>query len=186
MTSSDDIREALKKGKENDILKELYKKVLPKSVRYVSKNGGKKEDAEDLFQDAVATLFQYSMDPKRDKIENIEAFSMIMIKNRWINQAVKNKRYTRDEFDHASSDDLNALVIDKEREKALRKAFEKLGETCKELLTLYYFNSLKMEKIAEKLGYNNRHTVKAKSHQCKKKLAEIIGSNEYMTEALTL
>jgi DNA-directed RNA polymerase specialized sigma24 family protein len=45
-----------------------------------------------------------------------------------------------------------------------------LGEKCRDILHLFYFESLDMASIAKQLNYNNADTVKAKKHQCFKQL----------------
>lgn len=184
--TSEDIKISIQNGREDKILGKLYRRVLPKAVRYISKNGGRKEDAEDYFQDAVAAIFEYSLDASKAKIENVEGFAMTMVRNRWINQAKKNTRfaYTNDDFDPSVNENITELILTEEKEGALKIAFQKIGDTCSTLLNMYYFQQLKMDKIAELMGFSNAKTVKAKSYQCKKKLAEIITDNKYLTDVL--
>jgi DNA-directed RNA polymerase specialized sigma24 family protein len=47
---------------------------------------------------------------------------------------------------------------------------EQLGEACRKILTLFYFDGLDMTRIAELMKYANADTAKAKKHQCFKKL----------------
>ena len=49
-----------------------------------------------------------------------------------------------------------------------------MGETCRKVLTYYYFDGMSMAEIAERLGFANTNTAKTKKYKCKKKLDEIV------------
>ena len=46
------------------------------------------------------------------------------------------------------------------------KGLEKLGEPCKTLLELFYFNNMSMDEIASQLSYKNRATAKNLKYKC--------------------
>jgi DNA-directed RNA polymerase specialized sigma24 family protein len=62
----------------------------------------------------------------------------------------------------------------KEREKIIALCIDQLGDTCKKVLTYYYFEEMSMQDIAEKLGFANTDTAKTKKYKCKKKLDELV------------
>lgn len=186
MISSTDIRESLKNGREGTVLKQLYQKSLPKIVRYIVANQGCKADAEDLFQDAVGKVFYLIASENKD-IDNVESFIYTSVKNRWINKMTRSKE-VRVESETVGRLDFEEPEYETEevpdKTEILEKAFAQLGEVCRELLSMFYFNKMRMDKIAEVLGFNNSATVKAKSYQCKKKLSAIISENRSFTEIL--
>ena len=49
-----------------------------------------------------------------------------------------------------------------------------LDETCKLLLTYFYFDGMKNEEIAEKMSLKNTNTVKSKKYQCMRKLEDLV------------
>jgi DNA-directed RNA polymerase specialized sigma24 family protein len=51
-----------------------------------------------------------------------------------------------------------------------------LGDTCRKILTLYYFEKLSMNDIADQLGFANADTAKTKKYKCKKELDHKIKS----------
>jgi DNA-binding NarL/FixJ family response regulator len=51
-----------------------------------------------------------------------------------------------------------------------------MDETCRRLLSYFYFNGLSNAVIAEKLNYANTDTVKSKKYQCFKKLQTAVTS----------
>ena len=70
------------------------------------------------------------------------------------------------------SGDESALeaLIETDQAATIAEALERLGDPCKTLLVLYYWEELTTEEIAVKLGYANSDTVKSKKYQCKKAL----------------
>ncbi|HEY5824107.1 MAG TPA: sigma factor-like helix-turn-helix DNA-binding protein [Cyclobacteriaceae bacterium] len=61
-----------------------------------------------------------------------------------------------------------------EREKIIAKCLDQLGETCRKVLMLYYFDEMSMQEIADKMGFANTDTAKTKKYKCKQKLDELV------------
>jgi RNA polymerase sigma factor (sigma-70 family) len=80
------------------------------------------------------------------------------------------------ENDLFSSDEQSQLdaMIETERSQSIAAAIEKLGDPCRTLLTLYYWEELPQEEIAQKMGFANAATVKSKKYSCKKMLEKIL------------
>jgi len=49
-----------------------------------------------------------------------------------------------------------------------------LGDTCRKVLSYYYFDGMSMQEIADRVGFANTDTAKTKKYKCKKKLDELI------------
>ena len=54
--SDEVIIDSIKKGTDREVLKYLYKEVLPKVKSYVRKNQGSSDEAFDVFQDAIVAV----------------------------------------------------------------------------------------------------------------------------------
>jgi DNA-directed RNA polymerase specialized sigma24 family protein len=61
-----------------------------------------------------------------------------------------------------------------ERVAAVRGAMEQIGNPCRDILLLYYWEERSMEEIAAELGFANADTVKSKKYQCKKALEKLV------------
>ena len=61
-----------------------------------------------------------------------------------------------------------------ERIIAVQQAMEQIGNPCRDILLLYYWEERSMEEIAVKLGFANADTVKSKKYQCKKALENLV------------
>jgi RNA polymerase sigma factor (sigma-70 family) len=74
------------------------------------------------------------------------------------------------------SDDPSPLdqLIESEEASMIGDAVRRLGEPCRTLLVLFYWEEASMEEIASRLGLANAETAKSKKYQCKKALQEIL------------
>ena len=52
-----------------------------------------------------------------------------------------------------------------------------LGESCKNILVLYYYENRSMKEILASSGYENEQVVRNKKYKCLKKLEELIKSD---------
>lgn len=87
----------------------------------------------------------------------------------WNDQIKKKKRQNLLHFE--LDDDLNIESIEEhlkieEQYIVAEDAISKLGERCRELLIKFYFQSIKLKKIAEQMGYSSENTVKNQKYKC--------------------
>lgn len=69
----------------------------------------------------------------------------------------------------APQDILRSLIIAEDFKELLRE-FEKLGESCKQILLLAEYQGYTSAEIADKIGFKNAHTVNSKKHKCLQRL----------------
>lgn len=172
-------------GKENQIIKQLrdgnqdalvdlYHDNYAMVRNYVLNNNGVQEDAEDLLQEALVVLWQNVRKPGFELTSKISTYIMAVVKNQWLKQLGKNKRMAGEEqispYLHSETP-----VAGKELDyKIVREALDEIGETCRNVLVMFYFDGFDMDTIAQNLGFNNSDTAKAKKYQCFKKLEELM------------
>jgi RNA polymerase sigma factor (sigma-70 family) len=160
---------AIKNG-DKDAMVQLYKDNYVSVRNYILKNNGNHDDAEDVLQDAIIVVWEKIQNDSLELKAKLSTFIFAVVKNQWLKRLNKlgrqvgmdgvNTEKMTDQKEEISSMD-KQLVVD---------MMQELGDKCKELLTLYYFDGLDMNSIAERMEYNNSDTVKAKKHQCFKQL----------------
>lgn len=69
----------------------------------------------------------------------------------------------------------------RERLKLYQEKFQLLGEDCQRILTLFY-NGIKMDEIAQKMGFASAGYAKKRKHKCKEKLVALITADERFNE----
>jgi RNA polymerase sigma factor (sigma-70 family) len=167
--------ERLQSG-DQEVLVLLYKNNHTMIRSYVLKNQGRNEDAEDLLQDALIVLWQKVQQGNFVLSSKLSTYIMAVCKNLWLKRLGKQQRLEGEDkilpHLHVTADNFSEISDFKH----LQKAMDEIGETCKKLLMMFYFDGNDMEQIARKMQFANADTAKAKKYQCFKKLETLIKS----------
>lgn len=164
-----EIFERICKGDEK-ALELLYQKYYRMMTKLVITNSGTEEEARDVYQEALIVFWQKATAGTLILTSKMSTYIYSICQNLWRKELDRKKRLSNEEKDTAVMLDTDS----KEREKILSKCIDQLGETCKKVLMLYYFEEMSMQDIADKLGFANTDTAKTKKYKCKKKLDELV------------
>jgi RNA polymerase sigma factor (sigma-70 family) len=165
----EEVLERIRKGDET-ALQYLYKKHYKMMLHLVLKNSGSEVEAQDVFQDALVLFWEKVQKPDFTLTAKITTFLYSICQNLWRKELAKKQRLSFEEKDEAISEDWERT----ERIRAIQACIGKLGESCRKILQLYYFDNLSMQDIAEKLGLANADTAKSKKYKCKKELDDLV------------
>ncbi|MCK0135951.1 sigma-70 family RNA polymerase sigma factor [Arenibacter sp. S6351L] len=159
------------------VLRSLYEGVYPKVRHYILQNNGSDDQAKDTFQEAFVTTWKNIKDGKlkKDNGLNIEAYLFTVAKNKWLDylRSSRYKKTTRvDKVIHLRPD-----VEEEESEPsqgqdemmAMQRAFKQLGEKCKMVLKLFYFERKSMDEISSELQITSA-SVRNQKYRCMEKL----------------
>ena len=84
-------------------------------------------------------------------------------------------REQRFESGRAQTDDaINEWINESEQKRQLRELVSQLGEPCRKLLTLFYYENLSMKEILTHLPYGNEQVVRNKKYKCLQQMTEIV------------
>ncbi len=173
----------LQKG-DQEVLVELYRANFAMVKNHVAKNNGVVEDAEDLLQDALVVLWQNCRKPGFELTSKISTYIMAICKNLWLKQLSKSGRMMGEELIKPQMHSENPQEGKDMDMKKIHAALNELGDTCKNILVMFYFDGFDMDAIAKAMGFNNSDTAKAKKYQCFKKLEEIVKKRYQMSDFL--
>jgi RNA polymerase sigma factor (sigma-70 family) len=156
---------------DGDALRFLYKKYYPVVLRLITQNSGDEQDAEDIYQEALIVLYEKVKDPNFKLSSSLKTFIYSISRNKWLYKLRQEGtggvsfEDVEDFFDVVDdSQDLDGENID--YENLVGEALQKMDDTCRKLLEYFYFHKLSLDIIAQKLGYNNANTAKAKKNKC--------------------
>jgi RNA polymerase sigma factor (sigma-70 family) len=166
-----EIIEKIKRGDES-ALDYLYKKNYRMMVKMIIKNNGSEEEAKDVYQEALIVLWQKALTEEFILTSKISTFLYSICQNLWRKELERKSRLTDEDTEAAEIFDIDK----KERIEIINKCITDLGETCRHILTYYYFDKMSMTDIAEKMGFANSDTAKTKKYKCKKELDKKIKS----------
>ncbi|SFB74551.1 RNA polymerase sigma factor, sigma-70 family [Flagellimonas taeanensis] len=161
--------------KRNDeiILERVYRSVFPKVRAHVLNNSGDVAKAKDVFQEAFVACWQNVKDNKFDGTGNLEAYLFTIAKNKWTDhlRSARFKKTVHQDviplIDHEEEEDQENEA--QNEHEIMKSAFHQMGNGCKDLLSLFYFERKNMEEIAEKLGIGSA-SARNKKYRCMEQL----------------
>ena len=184
----DEIPALIRLGKDREVIPLLYKKVLPLVENYITRRSGRKEDAYDVFQDAMMLFYKQIIKDTFNSKYKVFGYLYRMSLNLWINKIKKDKRVDFvEEIQDLEGEEvltLNESLIAGNDDDLLKTLFSPIGEKCIELLTYTIYNNMLMEDIAIRMGFTSVSAVKMQQLRCKQKLMKEIEKNPLLEERL--
>ncbi len=169
----------IRKGDENALLSLLESNRRP-VMSLISKNNGSRDDAEDILQESVIVLWERVRAGRFEYKAKLSTFIYGTAKNLWYGRLRGRVREIAGEIDPDDHRDPSPSALDElmasEESKMVGEALRKIGEQCRRLLLLFYYEECSMDEIAVKLGFANADTAKAKKYQCKKALEKVLSA----------
>ena len=136
------VLELIREGREKEALEDLYKKVLPYVKKYIAKFKGDKDDAFDIFQDAVLAFYQSVVDNRFNEQYNVYGYVYKICVFRWTNKIQREKLEFVEELPDIMIEEPKEWFsdnADKEEEVLLKNLFSSIGDRCLELLNYTIF-----------------------------------------------
>lgn len=174
-TESQDLLHALLAGDNNGI-REIYRLYLPRAASLITRNGGNAEDAKDIFQEALIILYEKAQKPGFTLNSSLYTLIYGICRNLWGNRLQKRSGSNvtfSGEGKYRLDEDTEKSIEQAEENKVFWDSFNRLGEDCQKLLRLF-FDKVRMEKIAELMGYGSVSYAKKRKFQCKERLVDIV------------
>lgn len=176
---------ALKNNRAMDeAVKFIYKNYYSLLEYYVVTNKGTKDDAADVIQETIVAFIEIVQKDKFRGEASVKSFLYTLTRNLWLTELRKrNSTETRNEMFEKNKDVIEQEVVHhliyREHQKTIYELFERLGDKCKTLLLLVYYEDLSMKDILDKMPeYQNDQTLRNKKYKCMKQLEQMIQDNE--------
>ncbi|MFI0428637.1 RNA polymerase sigma factor [Mariniflexile sp. HMF6888] len=160
------------------IIQAIYDKFVPKVINYIKQNSGDADQAQDVVQDTLMTIYNQASEKKLELTCPFDAYFFLLCKRKWLNELKKtaHKEVTINEEVLYKDDDAQELAFETdmfgEKQALFTEMFQKLGTACKELLNAT-FKIKSMEEVASSLGVTYAYARKKKS-LCIGKLTELV------------
>ena len=157
--------EKIQQGDESAI-EYLYQKYYRMMTNMVIKNSGTEDEAKDIYQDALVVFWQKVTRKELVLTSRISTYLYSICQNLWRKELDRKKRHSDEVAD-------GSVIIEfdkQEKHEIIHKCVNELGETCRKVLSMYYFEGRPMKEIAELLNFANADTAKTKKYKCKNEL----------------
>lgn len=156
------------RSRNNQTLKKIYTDYYPMVRKFILRNNGNREDARDIFQDAVMIIFEKAQ--KRNFVLecSMKTFLYSICRNMWLQRLERRRKVmnVKDIENCCAEEDL-AIYEDTEvmRKLLYQKHFMNLSARCREILTLY-LKQLSFDEITEQMGLGNKQYAIKKKYEC--------------------
>jgi RNA polymerase sigma factor (sigma-70 family) len=172
------ITSLIKDGKYNVVIPVLYKKVLPLVQKTILKQMGNKEDAFDVFQEALIIFYRQVLSNTYQEKYKVFGFVYRVSLNLWINKIKRDKRmqlvedYTSLETAEYEAESITAIPSN-----FTQKLLQTIGDKCQEVLQYAVFTDIALEDLSTQLEYPSVSALKMQIQRCKQKLKDVLKEN---------
>ncbi|MEL6559691.1 MAG: sigma-70 family RNA polymerase sigma factor [Bacteroidota bacterium] len=157
-----------KKNRKNAITY-LYDKCYPSFSRLVLKTGSK-EQAEDLFQEGLAVMYNNIINEVFRGDSKVSTYLISICKNLWLME-LRSQKNALDVEELAVSVESEELEVDITSLKVLQQL---LNTDCQKILKAFYYENLSMKEIQNQFDLGSSQAAKNKKMRCLKKLMTFI------------
>lgn len=166
----------------DETLKAIYRSHFDSLIWYVMNNSGSRQDAEDVFQEVVVAFIDLVKKDKFRGESTVKTFLFSLNRFTWLNELKRRGRSLAREEKYEKGQekvemDASELIADREGKEEVVKLVGELGEACKKILLLFYYENLSMKEILETMHYENEQVVRNKKYKCLKQLEQMVNSN---------
>lgn len=151
------------------IVNEIYTRFVPKVVNYIKQNNGSEDEARDIIQEVLITIYNQAHQKDLTLTCPFDAYFFLLCKRKWLNELKKtlNKEVTLEEDKVSNYDEATELAIENElfnsKQSIFEAMFQQMNKSCKELITAT-FKFKSMEEVANFLGVTYAYARKKKSN----------------------
>jgi RNA polymerase sigma factor (sigma-70 family) len=161
---------------------QLYKDHAEITRSFIKGKGGTEQDADDIFQETVVSFIDAVQKSKYRQESGIRTFLISISKNLWYNEIRRRQRADNRERLFESDRDqedsgINEVIQDRELKNQLNQLLQDLGDSCRKILELFYYENLSMKEIVSHMHYENEQVVRNKKYKCLQQLTDKMKMN---------
>ncbi len=170
--SNEALMEGLRK-QDSEIIGYIYEHVGPMVYDLVMGSGGDLEDARDIFQEGILAAYLNILSGKY-QLSYETKFSTYLVqicKYKWYDaRKSSHHRMKGAELPEMPLDDQFAILpANEDRIKWVVACFKRLGDRCRKILHLFYWEKWSLDQIAVKMNLGS-NSVKNQKYRCMKQL----------------
>ena len=158
------------KAEESSSFELLYKFYFPSIASYIIGNSGNKEDAEDIFQEAIIVVLQKVRQPDFVLTSSFKTYLYAVAKHLWLKRLRDNKINIIDNglslTVYETETEAFELEAEKSKEEKIDNWLQKITRNCQNILKALFFYEEPMSSLMVKMGWKNKHTASNQKHKC--------------------
>ncbi|MEQ9443049.1 MAG: sigma-70 family RNA polymerase sigma factor [Cyclobacteriaceae bacterium] len=184
-----EIVEAINKDRSLEtVIRYLYRTNFDSIANYIRSNSGKDEDAEDFFQEAIVVFIDIVRRGNFRGDSSIKTFLYSIARNLWRNELKRQNRALMRETNYyeqseKEEQDIQTKLWENEMKTQLMQLLEKLGDNCRKILLLFYYENLPMKEIFQHMGYETEQVARNMKYRCMNKLKEMLNEHQEIKQS---
>lgn len=163
------IVELLQQGKSHRAINRLYKN-YPVIEKLILSKGGSKQDAKDIFQDALVIFCEKAEKPSFQLTSSVGTYLYSVCRFLWKDELNKRNRQAEKIKDYKEEVKLHQEWMeeleDESKLKKLEELLSQIGQRCLDLLSRFYYQNLSMKMIAQEMGFKSEKVAKNQKYKC--------------------
>jgi RNA polymerase sigma factor (sigma-70 family) len=168
-----EIIESIRSGNAEKAVGKLYDQ-LGTFRRFVKGSGGTKEEADDLFQEALIVFCRKVSQPQFVLSAAVNTYLLAIAKYMWLD--ARRRKSKTEKIEMGNLENLGEEIESEHTEiRSLEQAMtaiKDLGERCQELLENFYFKKMSMKEIALKMKFSSEKITKNQKYKCLERARE--------------
>jgi RNA polymerase sigma factor (sigma-70 family) len=168
---------------DSSVLNLIYQNFEPRIIEYIKRKGGRSEDAQDIFQEALIIILQKAKDVGFELRSSFYSFLFGICRNLWLQKIIPET--AKKAKIPAQDTEVTINYIENEmkskRYNLYQKCLQKLSDNNRLILELAMQNFSNKE-IAEKMGIESYGYIRIKKMRAKKELMTLIQQNSIFSE----
>ena len=164
------------------IINFAYKEFYPLIKFLVTDNGGAEEDAEDIFQDGIVTLYNKIILNQLELNSSFKTYMYSVCRNLWLQKLNKrkfifNKLNDVEHYIDIPKDMLQDTSIEEtEMQRIIQTHFLSLPEECQRVLRLF-IQKKPLQEIAGIMGFKTENYARTRKYLCKQDLKKRVADD---------
>ena len=172
-----------------ETIKAIYRNHFGGLCWYIMNNNGSRQDAEDVFQEVMVNFIELVQKDKFRGEASVKTFLFSLNRYTWLNELKRRGRaLVREEKYERGQDrvemDTSHFIADREGKAEVLRVVGELGETCRKILLLFYYENLSMKEILEATDYETEQVVRNKKYKCLKQLEQMVNAIPELKQTL--
>lgn len=176
MNTESNIIKEIKSGNQKTI-EMIYIQHKKEFLVFASRLTACEEEALDIYQDSIVTMYENIVSGKLTTLtSSLKTYLFAIGKYKLYSiQKVKSSTERLSDYEfHLKQESEDDFLVEEENVEKIQKAYQQLGNKCKEVLKLFYYENYSIEEIKDLLDYTSKDVVKSQKSRCIKHLKELL------------
>jgi RNA polymerase sigma factor (sigma-70 family) len=175
-----DIIQLIQQQKHSKAFSRLYRYFNPVQ-KLILARGGSKDDALDVYQDALVILCKRVCEPGFKLTASLDTYLYSVSRFLWNDELKRRGKMHEQEITERTDlpeEEIQEWTKDEEKIGMAQSILEKLGKRCLQLLQLFYTEDKSMKEIARKMEFTSENVAKNQKYKCLERAKNMLRESE--------